>query len=275
MRWLRLPLALGLLWAIWFGLPVHAWKIPDDVHVIRATSELAALPEDSKLLLEGKLWPDGAVTRLHDGAFLYERRVHYKARDNARHTSIFEAEKPASRLHFADGSELRLPGSTYRRIARKEERSSQHAIHDLPWPEELTAPLTPATQDHLLPAKDDWELRLAGELIARRADESWTDSVSAKGVRAGDDVMVHARLEGRGAARRVHILTVDRGPLTVHAADMARQNRRVFWLGLFLRSFFSLIPLGILSGLWKRPGRANTEDATPPSAHEYRDERHS
>lgn len=267
MRWLRLPVALGLLWAIWFLLPVRDWKIPDDVHVIRAASELTNLPEGSKLLLEGKLWPDGAVTRLHDGAFLYERRVHYKALDNSRQTSIFEAEKPSSRLRFADGSELRLPGSAYQRLARKEERSSQHAIHDLPWPEALTAPITPSTQDYLLPAKGDWMLRLAGELAERRPDESWSDSVSAKGVRAGDDVMVHARQEGA----TVRILSVDRGPLAVHAADMARENRTTFWLGIFLRGFLSLVPLGILSGLWKQHGK---EDPAASSTHEYRDERH-
>ncbi len=266
MRWLRVPVALGLLWAIWFLMPVRDWKIPDDVHVIRAASELATLPEGSKLLLEGRLWPDGTVTRLHDGAFLYERRVHYKARDNSHQTSIFEAEKPASRLRFADGSELRLPGSSYRRLARKEERSSQHALHDMPWPEALTAPITPATQDYLIPAQGDWTLRLASELAERRPDEKWPDSVSAKGIRAGDEVMVHARQEGA----TVRVLTVGRGPLAVHALNTAREKRTMFWLGIFLRSFLSLIPLGILSGLWKRPGK---EDAASPSAHEYRDER--
>lgn len=268
MRWLRLPIGLGLLWVIWFVIPVQSWKVPDNVYVIRATSELASLPEGSKLLLEGTLWPEGAVTRLHDGAFLYERHVHYKAHDNSRQTHIFEAEKPDSRLRFADGSELHLPGGMYRRVSRKEEHSSPHAIHDLPWPDALTAPITPSTQDYLLPAQDDWTLRLASQLAKKRAGENWPDTVSAKGIRAGDDVTVHARLEG--TSRHLHILAVDRGPLAVHAADMSRENRTVFWLGILLRAFLSLIPLGILSGLWKQPIK---ESETLPPADEVQDKR--
>lgn len=256
MIWLRLPLALGLLWAIWFLLPVQAWKMADDVHVIRSGSELVGLPAGSQLLLEGRLWPQDAVLRLHDGAFLYERRVHHKSWNSAVQHDIFEAQKPASRLRFADGSALSLPAGHYRPVLRHEKRRSPHPVHDLSLP--AGRPLTPATQPTVLaPAESEWQLRLAESLAGRRAGEDWPDKVSAKGLRAGDAVMVYAVLAHAGDEPRVRATYMDRGPLAVHAADMTREDRRTFWLAIFLRGFLSLIPLGILSGLWKKPATPN------------------
>lgn len=256
MIWLRLPIALGLLWAIWFLLPVKTWKIGDDVHVIRSGSELAGVPAGSQLLLEGRLWPQGSVPRLYDGAFLYERRVHHKSWNSAVQHDIFEAQKPASHLRFADGSVLSLPAGHYRPVRRHEKRRSPHPVHDLNLP--AVSPLTPATQRTVLaPAESDWQLQLAGALAGRRADEDWPDKVSAKGFRAGDAVMVSAVLTTSGDGLRLKATRMDRGPLAVHMADMTRADRRTFWLAIFLRSFLSLIPLGILSGLWKKPAAQN------------------
>lgn len=256
MIWLRLPLALGLLWAIWFLLPVQTWKIGDNVHVIRSTSELGVLPTGSKLLLEGRLWPQGTVQHLHDGAFLYERTVHHKSWNSAVQHDIFEAQKPASRLRFADGSTLPLPAGHYRPIRRHEKRRSPHPVHDLNLP--AVSPLTPATQQTVLAlAESDWQLRFAGSLAARRAGEDWPNKVSAKGFRAGDAVMVYAVLTTSGDGQLVKVTRMDRGPLAVHVADMTREDRRTFWLAIFLRGFLSLIPLGILSGLWKKPVMPN------------------
>src|SRR6218665_1709719 len=143
MIWLRLPLALSLLWAIWFLLPVQSWTIAGDVRVIRSASELTVLPAGSKLLLEGTLWPQGAVQHLYDGAFLYERKVHHKSWNSAVQNDIFEAQKPASLLRFADGSELHLPAGHYRPIARHERHRSTQPLHDLTLPSAATH--TPAS----------------------------------------------------------------------------------------------------------------------------------
>lgn len=192
------------------------------------------MPSGQKILLEARIYPNQKDIPYYDGAFIYERQVQHKSNGTNIEADIFSAERPSVKLVFQDNSSLVLPQGYYVLSSPDLKTATTSYAEYLP---------------KLRVAKQDYELRLANPLAEREQGEKLKGSLKAKGFRARDNVMLYATVQPQG---QIKTEIMDRGGLKQHQKDMAKQERTTFWLGLFLRCFFSLLPLGILQRLWKR-----------------------
>ncbi len=236
MKWLRLPIALSLFLMIWWVFPVQSWRIEKDRLYLQSAKNLTALSNGQKVLLEARIYPNQKDIHYYDGAFIYEREVQHKANGTATETDIFAAERPSVKLIFQDSSSLVLPQVHYvLRTPHLNNKTSSSTLSNAEYLPKLRV------------AKQNYKLRLANPLAEREHGENIKSSLKAKGFRTGDSVLLYACVQ----QGQIEAEIMDRGGLKQHQQDMTKQERVSFWLGLFLRGFLSLLPLGILQGLWR------------------------
>ncbi|MDP2228747.1 MAG: hypothetical protein Q8J78_14855 [Moraxellaceae bacterium] len=258
MKWLRLPVGLGLLWAIWFGWPAQPWQLPEGAVRIASSGALKQLSPGTIAVLDGRVWPlpeatadAGGLPRKaplpqHDGAFIYERWLRYKTEQGGWTTHLFDARQPAFRLVMADGSTADFSAGAYRENAtgRRHNGLAQ-----------------------LLPAEGNARLRLAPALAAwspGEKPERLAAERHSRGFRPGDMAVVYTV-----AGPVLRATEMASGPFEAHATTLTREGRNWWWLSIFLRLFFSLFALGILAGLWKNAQAQSLDhpaDARPANA---------